>query len=267
MIRFKKLLLLFCSLFMITTIVTSCDDGNNDSSTNTNGSFVDPVVDEITEGSYSGWLSDIVIMNRYLGHDSTYSFTYNAPNGDINLKMKSSDESVLTVEKSSSASNTYNFITHNPGNAVLTIYDSTDYLYFRKIIRVRTAYTEETIKEAAYDNDIYVGFNGFGGSYRLNCTKTSSSFEWQLQGKDEVEVNGMDIVFDCTYLLYYEPWDMYAYSASMVSEHENNQTDIIYLYISRTADMINLYYDIGGGEDALLNVFSPQSLSSMRPGF
>ncbi len=263
MIKVKKILL-FCSLLMASTFMSGCNDSKDNSSSM---EFIEPNVEEVTEGTYAGWLSDLVIMNRYLGHDSKYSFTYNAPNDDVNLKLTSSDENILTIEKNEAASNTYTMITHNPGNAVLTIYDSTDYLYFRKIVRVRTAYTEETIKEAAFDFDIYTGFVGFGGSYRLNCIKTSPSFEWQLQGKDEVEVNGMNIVFDCDYLGYYDVWDMYAYETTMVSEHDNNQTDIVYLYISRTADFVNLYYDIGGNDNALLNTFSPQALSNIRPGF
>lgn len=271
MLKTKKLLLLTLSLFSLSfcSILTSCNNTPPSSTppSNTGDPFDPIVVDEITEGTYGGWLEDVVVLNRFLGHNSQYGFTYTAPNSDLSLRMQSSNESVFTIEKSDAAANSYVIVTHQPGNAVLTIYDSTDYLYFRKIVRVRTAYTPETIQTPAFDNDIYAGFTGFGGSYRLTCIKTEPSFQWQLTGKDEVEINGMDIVFDCTYSNFYEPWDMYVFETTIVSEHQNNQTDIVYLYISRTADVINLYYGIGGGDNALLNIFSPLIYSEIRPGF
>ncbi len=263
--KMKSFFLLIACLFSVTlgSTLTSCGDNNGNSESN---NFEDIKVDEIVEGNYGGWLEDIVVLNHFLGDNSRYGFTYNAPNNDINLKIYSSNDKVFTVEKDASA-NSYVIVTHKPGNAVLTIYDSTDYLYFRKIVRVRTAYTADTIMEAAYNNDIYTGFTGFGGQYRLNCITSAPTAQWQLTGKDEVEFNGMDIVFDCTYEEFYQPWDMFVFSSTITKEHDGNQTDIIYLYISRTADLVNLYYDIGGGEGALLNIFSPTIYSDIRPGF
>jgi len=267
----KKGLLIFFSLLTLSFVATGCDSSTSSNSSSvsqsSSSSFEELTTDELTEGAYSGWLEDVTVVNRFLGNDSRYEFTYKAPNNDLNLRVVSSHESVLTIEKSESDVSSYVMVTHNPGDSILSIYDSEDYLYFRKVIRVRTAYDENTIKKAAFDNDIYAGFKGFGGSYRLTCTKTSPSFTWQLTGKDEVEVGGMDIVFDCKYLSFNSAWDMYIYETTIVSEHEKNQTKIVYLYISRTADFLNLYYDIGGGDNALLNAFSPVIYSDIRPGF
>lgn len=265
MVKGLKRIIYFLTSIVVGVTLVGCQGGslsNNDSV-----SIEEIVVDEITEGSYTGCLEDVVILNKFLGDNSRYEFTYNAPNGDTNLQVKSSRENVLTIEKTNSATNSYAMVTHVPGDTVLTIYDSEDYLFFRKVIRVRKAFSPETIKEQAYENDIYTGFVGFGGSYRLTCIEDESSFRWQLTGKDEVETGGMNIVFDCTYLSYYEPWDMYVFQTTMVSEHDGNKTDILFLYISRTADLLNLYYDAGGGQEALLNVFSPLIYSNIRPGF
>ena len=71
----------------------------------------------------------------------------------------------------------------------------------------------------------------------------------------------MNIVFDVTNPTFKAEWDMFMYSVSVVSKNEGSQTNPLYFFISRTADTAFVYIDAGAGEDILLNMFSPISLT------
>ena len=213
--------------------------------------------DEITSGTYSGVLEDIVFLERNLASGSEYSFTYSAPNDDANIRVVSSNEDALTISHLSG--NNYKIVTHNPGNSILKVYDSQEYLHFRFLIRVRTAHTAESVAKAAFDYDTYGGIS-FYGNHRLSCVDYQDSFRWQVSGSDDTEKN-MNIVFDVTNPTFNEEWDMFMYSVSVVSKNEGSQTNPLYFFISRTADTAFVYIDAGAGEDILLNMFSPISLT------
>lgn len=218
--------------------------------------------DRISSGSIGGDLSDVEI-GRYFADNTTYLAIYSYGRSSSYRYVSSREES-LTIELNSVTVGTFNFVTHKPGDSILTIYDDNDMIVYRNIVRVRKAYDEVGVAQAIYDFDAYEGF-GLFGKHRLNFTNVSP-LTGILGGTDDIEVTPMNIVFEATYEGINEWHDMHEFVLDVVSANEGSQTKVSRMLVSRTGDFIILYY-LTGGEDVMLNLFFPTSLKDIHKDF
>ena len=215
--------------------------------------------EEVTDGSCSGQLVDIN-MNFFVGDNGVYDCRFVSKNlQDPSITIKSSRPQSVTIEMVENSNSDFKLITHDVGDSLLSIYDCDDMLVYRHVVRVRKAYSAEEMPKALYDFDTYVGIYDNHQMAFLDYEPCYGLFT----GSDDVEKN-MRIEFEARYDHFDEIFGMYYYAIDIIEANQGSQTKITHFIVSPCGDEIVLYYDIGGGEEALLNAFYPKSLAYLH---
>ena len=232
------------------------------SSTNTSTSYEEIDITPISEGGTpNGRLVDIRV-NAFCRNDFEYDCSFKTDLADKSLTFKTSDPNVITVKEEKTTDENFTLVTHNPGNAVLTVYNANDMIVFRNVVRVRPAIAPEDMEEYLFNVDSFQSIYNttMMANYELTFTSVSDGENpatAYFAGSDEVD-QGAQYTFSYTYSEYIEANDFYQYSITMISS--NVATELLCFNISSTGDMLMIYYDSGDGQGSLLTMLVPDTL-------
>ena len=253
---------IFCLLLLSTLI--SCGNTQSTSSVSTPTTAA-PIVELVTEeiiegGNYGGYFIEIN-NNRLLSNNSSYDCTFESSNSRKEFKITSSRPESITVEKGNNENRDIIFKTHAPGDSIIQIYDADEMLVYRKVLRVRQAYTQETIEDAIYENDKYLGYK-YLGNHKMSFTETQP-LVGIFSGSDDFESN-MKIKFQATYVAYHKDKDVFEFTLETLERDETSTTLLTSFLVSPTADVIYLYYSTDG---YLLNMFIAETYKDLYKGY
>ena len=223
--------------------------------------LVELETEEIVEGgSYGGYFIEIN-TERLLSENSSYHCTFEASNPKKNIRVESTRPESITVEFGTNPNRDIILKTHAAGDSIIKIYDADEMLVFRKVVRVRKAYSQEEMEDVLFDNDLYLGLQ-FYGDHRITFTETQP-LVGILSGSDDFEKN-MRIKFETTFTAYVEDRDVYQYSLEIIDRDQYSTTVIKTLQVAPTGDVMYLYY---GTEEILLNIFVAEQYTKFyEPG-
>ena len=256
-------------LGLLAFLLFSCGSLNNNTTSqeptitpSTNIPLVELEEDEICEGgSYGGYFIEINV-NRLLANDETYHCSFESSNPNKAITVVSTRPESVTIHYGTNPNRDIILKTHAPGDSIIKIYDADDMLVYRKVVRVRQAYTSEDIGDAIFENDSYLGMK-FMGDHRMTFIE-NGPIVGIFSGSDDFETD-MRIKFEANYLGYLEDRDAYEYSLDIVDRDAYSTTKITVLQVSRTADVMYLYYN-SGSTDSLLNIFVAEPYAKFYEG-
>lgn len=182
---------------------------------------------------------------------------------DKSLTFATSDPNVITIKEGEAVSDgNFTLVTHNPGNAVLTIYNANEAIVYRQVIRVRPAIAPEDMDEYLFNVDAYQSIMAsfLMANYELTFTSVSSGEEPAtgiLVGSDEVDANARH-EFSYVYDSYIEDRDCYQFNITTIQT--NVSTELVCFQVAATGDMMMVYYDSGDGYGSLLTIMVPTDL-------
>ncbi len=245
----NKRLIFGLTLFML----FSCNGSPTSTPTSTPTSQEIPLVELETEeivegGSYGGYFIEIN-TERLLSENSSYHCTFEATTANKQIRVESTRHESVTVEFGENPNRDIILKTHAAGDSIIKIYDADDMLVYRKVVRVRKAFTKETIEDEIFDNDLYLGMK-FLGNHRISFVETQP-LVGIFSGSDDFEKN-MRIKFEMEFVSYLEDRDVFEYALTITERDQTSTTVINTLQVSPTADVMYLYY---GTEYSLLNIF------------
>ena len=231
------------------TQTTSSSEPTAQPTTSQSIPLVELETEEIVEGGSNGGYFIEINTERLLAENSSYHCTFEASNPKKNIRVESTRPESITVELGSNPNRDIILKTHAAGDSIIKIYDADEMLVFRKVVRVRNAYSQEEIEDVLYDNDLYLGMK-FLGDHRITFTETDP-LVGIFSGSDDFEKN-MRIKFETTFTSYLEDRDVYQYNLEITDRDDHSTTIIKTLQIAPTGDVMYLYY---GTEESLLNIF------------
>ena len=233
------------------------------SSSKSNESFEPLHCDEVQIGTPDGFLIDVNV-GSYLTSEKSYDAKFIPQGVGSSIRIVSSHQNVLTCAQKSAGSTTFTLDAHSIGDSILSIYDNEDILIYRHVVHVRKGYSQEEIGQALFDNDLFIGYPPFAafGDHRVNFVETSP-LTMVLSGHDDVETE-MHIECECTFVRYTESLDKYEYSLVTVDRDDVSKTQLTRIYVAPTADIVIVFYKISQTEEAILNMFVPDSVAEER---
>lgn len=247
---------------------TSSSVSSNDStaSLDSSTSYEEIDITPISEGgSPDGRLVDIRV-NSFCRDHFEYACSFKTDLSDKSLTFETSDPNVITVKEEQTTNEHFTLVTHNPGNAVLTVYNANEMIVFRHVVRVRPAIDPEEMDEYLFSVDAFESIMNttMMANYQLTFTGVSDGENpatGLLIGSDEVDVNAR-YTFSYTYSDYIEETDFYQYEITTLTT--TTATELLCFNVSSTGDMLMVYYDSGDGYGSLLTMLVPDTLLDLH---
>lgn len=257
--RFNKILLLPV-VFLLG--LSSCGDDPASGDPGADFSNIDKDIVTLTTdafkegGSYSGGFDDVSF--RYFAHESRYLFEFHSNiDEDPSFRVVSSRPESVTIEMDELSVYKFYVVTHNPGDSIITLYNSEDMMVYRDVIRVRTGFSSEDVVKAVYYYDVYTTpkeIQSFYGNYSLAILSFEDTITGVLSGTDEVETSKITLDFTLTFDRYIESYDAYGFTATSTTS-TSGETTLCYVNIAKCAEEIYVYYDYQG-EGVLLTALT-----------
>lgn len=203
----------------------------------------DPDYEEVSTGCSLGeWFLDIN-TDRCLATDSKYVFSFEAnTSGDTSFTVTSSHPEHAEVEMGTGK--IFYLNTKTAGDTILSVYNSSNFLCYRHIVRVRPKLAEDDVLDFIIGADHFETIPDVAAIYKgswkytlLDNVSGSSIFN----GQDEMEADPLSIKFDLDFVDYYPDSDFYAFEPSNEKDYSAN-TYISTICFTAVGDLCYVYY-------------------------